>query len=45
MCWEYLVSGMLIGIFLGFGLREGISILKHGWAYEEKLRMYDKERK
>ena len=39
MCIECL----LIGVLIGAGLMEGQLILRFGWSYEEKLRIYDKK--
>ena len=39
MCLECL----LIGILIGVGLMEALLILRFGWGYEEKLRIYDKK--
>lgn len=36
---------ILFGIILGIGLREASLIYKWGLSYEEKLRIYDRERK
>ena len=35
---------ILIGMMLGMGIREILLIFMYGWGYEEKLRIYDKER-
>ena len=44
MCWEYLIGGMLLGILVGIAAKEAILILMHGWAYGEKLKIYDEKR-
>ena len=45
MSWEYFIGCLLIGMIMGIAIRETILIFKHGWAYEEKLKIYDRERK
>ena len=44
MCWEYLISGMFLGILVGIVVKEAILILMHGLAYGEKLKIYDEKR-
>ena len=45
MISEYFIGYLLIGMISGIAIREAILILKFGWAYEEKLRIYDRERR
>ena len=44
MILEYFIGCLLIGMFLGVAIREALLIFNHGWAYGEKLRIYDRER-
>jgi len=38
------IGCLLIGILIGVGLMEALLILRFGWAYEEKLRIYEKRK-